>query len=61
MFVFLRFKIKMYFFKLTTQFALWDLLKTSNTLKEHKKINLAYITADLLRHQSISLSTMKVF
>lgn len=45
---------------MTTQFALWDRIKELENLKKRQRINLAFLTADLIRMGALSLSALKV-
>uniref|UniRef100_A0AC34QWK7 MI domain-containing protein n=1 Tax=Panagrolaimus sp. JU765 TaxID=591449 RepID=A0AC34QWK7_9BILA len=47
-------------FIMTTQFALWDRLKDLGSLKKHQRINLAFLTADLIQMEALPLSALKV-
>ncbi|KAI1728683.1 MA3 domain-containing protein [Ditylenchus destructor] len=47
-------------FQITAQFVSWDLLKALNSLKDHQRSHLSYALADLLKHQSLGLSVLRV-
>ena len=45
---------------MTTQFALWDRIKELESLKKRQRINLAFLTADLIQMGALALSVLKV-
>ncbi|KAI1721866.1 MA3 domain-containing protein [Ditylenchus destructor] len=47
-------------FQITAQFVSWDLLKALNSLRDHQRSHLSYALADLLKHQSLGLSVLRV-
>uniref|UniRef100_A0A7E4VKX8 MI domain-containing protein n=1 Tax=Panagrellus redivivus TaxID=6233 RepID=A0A7E4VKX8_PANRE len=47
-------------FIMTTQFALWDRIKELETLKKRQRINLAFLTADLIKLGAVELSVLKI-
>ncbi|KAE9549321.1 hypothetical protein FO519_007472 [Halicephalobus sp. NKZ332] len=47
-------------FTMTTQFAIWDRIKELGNLKKRQRINLAFLTADLIQMGALSLAALKV-